>query len=244
MAKVSNLATRVYMDEFNWSGVLNSTEQRINQETPVVTAFSDAGPRRVVGNYDAEHSDLGFFDSDDDGYDEQVFALLDNTEHYLTKLFGANAIGSIAYDHVISLVNQPRSAQAGGAVLLNFDSAGRDGVVRGLVLGNKVTTGAESLTGYNQGVTTAGTIYAAIFRVLAFDGTDITLKIQESSDDAAADAYADIVGLTATFTGIGVERDTITIVTEAWKRLNISGDFTSATILVTGGVVQGSIPPV
>ncbi len=242
MVKVANRLTRVYLDEFDFSGFLNSTDQNIDQELAVVTAFSDSGPRVVPGNYDVKHSDLGLFEPTDDGYDEQVHALLeDASDHFLTKLFGANAIGNVAYDSVVRLSGQPRSAAKAGAVLLNFDSGGAGGIVRGVVLGNKVTTGAESLAGQNQGATTSPTEYAVIFRVLAFTGTNITLKVQESSDDGGGDAYADIAGLTSgALTAIGVVRATTTATTEAWKRLNISGTFTSATILVTAGVVQGT----
>ena len=237
--------SRIYVDEFDFSGVLNSMGFDISQETPVVTCISDAGPRRVVGNYDAKQSHLGFFEGTEDGFDQQIHALLaDGNDHYITHCFGASAEASVAYDFVARLSALPRSASEGGAILLNFDSESSEGVVRGLVLGNKTTTGAEDLDGQNQGATTANTIYAVIFRVVTFDGTDITLHIEESSDDGGGDAYADIAGLTATFTDIGVERHTTVAATEAWKRVVIAGDFTTALILVTAGTVQGTVPPV
>lgn len=240
MAKLPASPTRIYIDEFDISGYLNSTSLDLTQETPVVTTFADAGPRRLVANYDAKQSHTGLLEPTDDGYDEQIFALLDTTDHYLTQLFGANAMGSIAYDSLVHLSTQPRSAAIGGAILLNFDTEGSGGVSRGLVLASKTTTGAESLTGYDMGATGAGTEFRVIYRILTFDGTDITLKVQESSDDAAADAYVDIVGLTETFTDVGVATDTVVIATEAWKRVDITGDFTSALILVTAGIVQGT----
>jgi hypothetical protein len=248
VAKVPlNPNSRIYLDEFDLSGVLNSITQNVDQATPVVTCISDAGPRRIVANYEMKANALGFFEPTDDGYDEQIWAMLNDgdTDHYLTHLFGASAIGNVAYDMVARISGQPRSAAVGGAILLNYDTEGANGIVRGLVLGNKTTTGAESLTGQNQGVTTAGTIYAVIFRVLTFNGTNITLKVQESSDDGAGDAYADIAGLTSgALTDIGVVRATTVAATEAWKRLDISGTFTSCAIVVTAGTVQGSVPPV
>ena len=41
-------------------------------------------------------------------------------------------------------------------------------------------------------------------------------------------------------TAVGAVRATTTAATEAWKRVNISGTFTSATILVTAGTVSGT----
>lgn len=400
MAKVAvGSNSRVYCDEFDWSGVLNSLSLTIDQETPVVTCLSDAGPRRIPGNYDAKASCLGFLEPTDEGYDEKMFdALTDGADHYLTQLFGANAMGSPSHDMVVRFPSQPRSASVGGPILLNFDAEGNEGVARGLVLGNKTTTGAEDLTPYNQGpdllteydeanvdtdhlvgaagantergqgfkctddrigeirlwlkkiaaptddltaeiqtddggkpsgtavvggmstvvdgatlgagygwerfhfpnhpVLVLGTqyhvilrrstavdgvnhyawgddasapsyadgvasiyggaawaadagndlsfevynwrggTYAVIFRVLTFDGTDITLKIEH--DPAEGGGYAAIAGLTATFTDIGVERDTTAAVLDDWRQVAITGDFTSALILVTAGVVRES----
>ena len=55
------------------------------------------------------------------------------------------------------------------------------------------------------------------------------------------DLYADIAGMTTTLTAAGVARLTTTAATEAWKRVNIQAfTGTSAVIVVTGGVVQGT----
>ena len=241
MAKLSNVATRIFYDQYDLSGYLNASDQNVEQEGLVTTTFADVGPRRIPGNYDVKHSDMGLFDPVAGAIDDTLFAALAATgDHYLTKLFGANAEGSVAYDSVVRLEGQPRSAQIGGVQLLKFDSAGSNGVARGLVLGNKTSTGAEDLTGRNMGVTTSGQIFAVVFRLITFSGTNIVLKIQGSSDDAAGDPYGDISGLTSgTLTAAGVVRATTTSATEAWKRLNIStpGGFTSAVILVTAGTV-------
>jgi len=242
VAKVGNTATRIYFDEFDLSGVLNASEQTVEQETQEVTCFSDSGPRRVVGNYDVAHSDLGLLEPADDGADEQIFTALGEAgDHYLTKLFGANAEGGVAYDSLVHISGEPRSAQKGGAVLLNFESRGSNGISRGLVLANAAVVATGQRTGRNQGATTSGQKYRVIFRVLAFNGTNITLKIQESQNDGSPDAYADVSGLTSgALTAIGVVEASTTAATEAWKRVDISGTFTSATILVTAGVVEGT----
>ena len=242
MAKVAAHGTRIYLDQYDLSGYLNSSEQTVDQETPVVTCFSDTGPRRVVGNYDYSHNDLGFFDGTDDAVDEIVHALLENaSDHYLTKLFGASAEGGVAYDSLVSLTRKPQSGAVGGAVLLNVESAGRNGMARGNVLANAAVVAAGNRAGVNQGIKASGPTYAVIFRVLAFVGTNITLKVQESSDDGAGDAYVDVASLTSgALTAIGVVRATTTAALESWRRVNISGTFTSATILVTAGVVAGS----
>ena len=94
-----------------------------------------------------------------------------------------------------------------------------------------------------MGASTAGQTFAVVYRILAVSGAgSITLRVQESANDGAPDAYADITGLTETFTAVGAVRDTVTIATEAWKRLSVQAfsGFTSVTILVTAGIVQGT----
>jgi hypothetical protein len=238
MAKVSNRLTRIYLDEFNFSGDLNSFNQQIMQEAVPVACFSDDGPRRVVGNYDAKIALAGYFNNTDDGIDEQIWARInDGSDHYLCILPGAYAIGSVAYEHVVAAEGQQRSGQTGGAVLLTCDCIGRNATYRGVVLGNKTSTGGENLAGQNMGVTTSGQEFAATFRLVSFSGTNITLKVQESSDDGGGDAYADISGLTSgALTTATSVRVSTTAATEAYKRLNISGSFSSAVVLVTAGV--------
>jgi len=239
VAKYAASPTRIYLDEFDFSGSMTATSLDITQEAPVTTCFPDAGPRRLVGNYEFAQSHSGLFEPTDDGFDEQVFLLLaDGTDHYLTQLFGANVAGSIAYDSIVQLTAEPRSAAIGGAVLLNFDTAGAGGLSRGLVLASKLSTGGEIIAAKNCGATGAGTQLRAFYRVLAFTGTNIIIHIEDSATEGGA--YVDIAGLTATFTGIGVECDTVMVATNIWKHVVTAGTYTSALILVTLGVVQGT----
>lgn len=241
MAKYAAHPSRVYLDEWDFSGSLTATGLDISQEAPVTTSFADAGPRRAKGNYEFTQSHSGIFEAADNGFDEQVHALInDGTDHYLTQVFGANAAGTIAYDSIVQLTAEPRSASIGGAVLLNFDTAGAGGLSRGVVLASKISTGAEIIAGQANDATGAGTSFRVIYRVLAFTGTDITMHIE---DAATIDGvYADLAGLTATFTGAGVDSDTIIIATRGFKHVvtTTAAGYTSATILVTCGYIAGT----
>lgn len=241
MSKQPANNTRVFLDEFDFSGELTGINLRLTQETPVSAGFSSTGPRRVVGNYDHEHSFLGMFEGDDDGYDEQIHAILgDAGDHYLTQTFGAAVEGDVAYDAVVTVNEQPRSALIAGVVLLNFNAVGTGRITRGVILGSKTSTGAEDLTGQNTGTTT-GTVdtYTVVFRVLAFTGTNITITVEQSSDNGSGDAYAAVSGLTSgALTAIGVVQASTVAATEAWKRVAISGTYSSALILVTAGVAS------
>jgi hypothetical protein len=69
----------------------------------------------------------------------------------------------------------------------------------GLEWGNQVTAGLRTDTGvtagsaYDSGAATTNFGLQAYLQVTAFDGTDITIKLQESSDNSG-DAYADVTG--------------------------------------------------
>lgn len=241
MGKIAASVSRIYLDEFDLSGVLNSFDLSLEQERAVVTALSDAGPRRVVGNYDHKHSVQGFFDGDTGKFDAQAFVdFRTDEDHFLATIFGTTE-GSRGYEDVIRNMGQPRSGGTGGAVLLSLEGEGSGGRVRCWLLRTATLAGAGNGAGQNLGATTAGQVFAAVFRLLAFTGTSITLKVQESSDDGAVDLYADIAGLTSgALTAKGVVRATTTAATEAWKRLAATGTFTSAQIIVTVGTVAGS----
>ena len=240
MAKLPASSQKVWLDEFALATDLTAAGLDVTQEIPTVTTLGDAGPRRLVGNYDFAMPYLGLFDFTDDAYDEQIHLLLESAaDHYATIALGS-AIGDVAYDGVCSLVSQPREASLGGAVALNFDLAGRESLSRGVLLGNKTTTGAEDLTGVNQGATVANQTYRAIFRIISFTGTNITLTIEESQNDGGGDAYGAIAGLNSgAQTGVGVWEAETTSATEAWKRLAVSGTFTSVVIVVSAGVLAG-----
>lgn len=245
MAKSPAHSSFVYADEFNLSGYLNAFELGVDQENIDVTTFADAGPRRLVGNYQHKGSVSGFFDGVDNAFDEQVYVDLNTDEdHYLLKGPGAIAEGGIGYEQIIRLAGQPRSGQNGGAVLLNFSDEGSGGIARSTVLRSAAITTTGNGTGRNMGASTSGQVFQVVFRVISVSGSGtIAMKIQESQNDGGADAYADVSGLTSgSLTAVGVVRVTTTAATEAWKRVVIStfSGFTSVTVLVTAGIVAGT----
>jgi hypothetical protein len=75
----------------------------------------------------------------------------------------------------------------------------------------------------------------AYLQVFSFTGTSVTVKIQESSDNAVGDAFADVVGGTFTAaTGRTAERiATAAINVERYLRVVTTGTFSSAVFAVT-----------
>jgi|TARA_Y100000310_G_scaffold317685_1_gene370836 hypothetical protein len=245
MARVSSDTSKVYIDEFDFSGYTNSINLAITNNLPEVTCFGDSGPEFVEGLPSATATINGFFDTTDDGYDEQMWANIgDNTKHYLGLFPGSDAShGDIGYELQAQISGQPRPHEVAGAVLLNCDWTSEGGIYRATSMANEAVAGTGAITNSNKnlGATSANTVFVATIRCTAFNGTTITVRVQESSDDGSGDAYADISGLAATFTAIGVTRVSTTSATEAWKRVNIQTfTGTSMTIFVTCGTESGT----
>jgi hypothetical protein len=240
MAKLAANQTRVFLDEFRISADLQSFDLSVEQERARVDDLESAGPERLVGNYDHKFGANGFFDGADNAFDERVRVDLNTDEdHYLAVIFGTTE-GSPGYEQVVRLSEEVRSGGVGGAIMLNIQAEGSGRMARVKALRFATVTGAGNGTGQNLGATVSGQTLVATFRVISFSGTDITMKIQESSDDGAGDAYADVAGLTSgALSAAGVVRVTTTAATEAWKRVVVSGTITSMAILVTLGVSAG-----
>lgn len=116
----------------------------------------------------------------------------------------------------------------------------------GLECGNLLTAGVRTDTGatngasYDQGSASPGAFGAQFhLHVLSFTGTDATIKIQESSDNAAGDPFADVVGgaFTAVTAGPTYQRiATAAINVERYLRVvtTTSGGFSNLQFLVSG----------
>lgn len=241
-AKQSNVGTRVWLDRYELSGMLNAANQQVEQVNVTANTFLDVGPRRVVDTYDHKHTHGGLFDAAADALDPVLWALLgDDGYHYLCQLFGSSVEGAVAYEAVVKLAGQPRKAQKAGLVLLDTAFEGAEGLSRGVIHANRTITGLVTMTGRNQGATVAGQVYQTVIRVFSATVTTFTVVIEQSTDDGSVDPYAAIAGLSQVITGPGVWRLTTTAATETWKRARVSAwTGTTALVAITGGVVAGS----
>tara|TARA_Y100000310_G_scaffold345852_1_gene471412 strand:+ start:15189 stop:15923 length:735 start_codon:yes stop_codon:yes gene_type:complete len=244
MGRVSGDTTRIYVDEFNFSGVTNAATGTFGPNLPEVTSFGDTGAEFVEGLMTSSISLGGFFDATDDAYDEQMFTTLgDGADHFVGFYPGLDAAQATnGYEIKAKPSPQTRPFDVAGAALLDVDWQGTGGVVRSRVLVNQAVTGTGAVSGSNQnlGATSSGTVFVALLRVLSITGGNITVVIEESSNDGGGDAYAAILSFANT-AAIAVERLTTTNATEAWKRVNVTAlTASTATILVVVGTEQGT----
>jgi hypothetical protein len=242
VSKQAGSATRVWFDNHKLSAYLASAEQTINIEAPVVTCFGDAGPRRVVGNWDHSHQYNGFFDGAPSGIDA-VIAARGGNSYYLCNLFSGATVGNPVYESYVTLTDRPRAAQAGGAVTLNLSAVGTNKIGRGRLLYDATATGTGLGTAVNMGAhtITMGPTWV-VYRVFGGTFTECIVQILESQDDGSGDPYASIAGAEITLTAAGTEAREIAAGTalEAWRKVNITG-LTGTNILL--GVTMVDLPP-
>lgn len=243
MAKTAAHPTRIWVDQYPLASYLTATEAKVEQETIPVTTFADAGPRRLVGNYDHMGSHAGLFDAGSTSDLDPILSVLsnDSADHYLLQAFGAASENSPAYERIIRFKSRAFKSGLGQAALLSFEEEGSGAMARSTILRSAAVTGTGNGTGRNMGATTSGQMLQAVYRVLSVSGSgSIVLQIHESQNDGSPDSYASISDLASgTLTAVGVTRKTTTAATEAWKRVSVTtfSGFTSVTVLVTVGLV-------
>lgn len=111
---------------------LNSTSLNINQEVPVVTAFADAGPRVVAGNYDWTVDLGGSSDFAGGQGDATIFALIGSAG----VAIGVDPTGAGAgaddpnYDGTVCLSSHTLSFATGAAATYSTTLQGNSALTR------------------------------------------------------------------------------------------------------------------
>ena len=218
----------------------------------IVNAKTLCGNDRVAGEHDSSASFGGYQIMGADEWDEEAFAEISEggLDYYLVVPGGANGnIGRLVAGYIN---DQPRTMSSGDLGGLNGSIDGKDLSRVMLLNGKEVVTGTGAETGQNVGIVASDKTFAALILVSAESAlTTMTVQLDQSSDDAAADAYAQLTGLSitvfgsasagtdeVTFTGIGGAYITASGATEAWVRANVTAfTGTSATLTAAAGVI-------
>ncbi len=106
---------------------------------------------------------------------------------------------------------------------------------RQLTAGKRTDGSAGNGTGVDFGAASAFGLQAYL-HVFAFTGTSVTVKLQESSDNGGADAWADVTGggfVAATAIGAQRIQTTRTLAVERYLRVVTTGTFTNAVFAVS-----------
>lgn len=234
MAKQNGLGDQLFVGGVNVSGDINSlTAISGSQATLDVTGIDKSAHERIGGRRDGALSFVSYFNPTA-GASFQTFKALPLTD-VLMSYFRGSTLGGDAASMISKQPNFDPTRDDSGEFKFKVDAIGSG---FGLEWGVQLTAGVRTDTTATNG-TGVDTVASAAFggqaylHVFGVTGTSVTVKIQDSADNAT---FADVTGLTFTVaTGQTAERlalvNTATI--RRYVRAVTTGTFTNAQFAVS-----------
>lgn len=239
MAKQSGLGDNFYVGGYDLSNDTSSLDEIGGGPALIdVTGIDKSAFERIGGLRDGRIEWTSHF-NDGTGLDgtHNRLATLPYTDRH-AMYFRGTSLGGSAACLVGKQLNYDPTRADDGRITIKVRIEGNG---YGIEWGNSLTAGKRSDTTATNGTGvdfgTGSTAFGAQFylQVFSFTGTSCTVKIQESSDNGAGDAWADVTGGTFTAaTGVTVERlqTSRTQTVERYLRAVTTGTFTQCTFAV------------
>lgn len=236
MAKQTGLGDNLYVDGYDLSGDVGSVQSISNAQALVPsTGINKSAHERLGALRDGGVDFTSFFN---DAANQQHAALktLPRTDR-VVSYFRGTTLGNPAASIVAKQVTYDGSRNDDGSFTLRVNAQANG---YGLEWGNQLTAGkrtdgsATNGTGLDLSASTAFGLQAYL-HVFAFTGTSATVKLQESSDDAVGDPYADVTGGAFTLvTAQTAERIETArgLTVERWLRVVTTGTFSNLVFAV------------
>lgn len=238
MAKQAGMGDRLVVAGYDLSGDIGSLG-RIGgglSGTQDVTGIDKSAYERIGLARDGSLEFVAFFNKATDRAHLRLSAL-PTSDQILTYLRGTT-LGNPAASMVGKQINYDPTRAASGELTIAVHALANG---YGIEWGRQLTAGIRTDTGATNGSSvdfgTGSTAFGlqAWLHVTAFTGTSVTVKLQESSDDGAGDAWADVTGGAFTAaTGVTSQRiETGRAQTvERYLRVVTTGTFSSASFVV------------
>lgn len=195
MPKQGGLGDALYWHGYDLSGDINALGVIGGGPVPIdVTAINKSANERIGGLRDGRMEMVTFFNpATDQAHDR--FSVLPTTD-VITTYCRSTVLGAPAAALNSKQANYDPTRAADGSLTAAVNALGN---AYGLEWGNQLTAGTRTDTGAADGtgvdlLASSAFGLQAYLHVLAFAGTDVTVKIQESSDNGVGDAWADVVG--------------------------------------------------
>lgn len=237
MAKQTGLGDRFFTGGYDLSNDMGSIDAIGGGPTPAeVTGIDVEAFERIAGLFDARIEWSGWFNPSDDRGHARWGALLTGDQVY-TYARGS-AIGVPSAGLVGKQPDYAGSRGDDGSLTFKIGAMAAQGHT--LEWGRLHTSASRTDTTATNGASVDGAAASAFglvayLQVLALTGTSVTVKLQQSSDNGAGDAWTDVPsGAFTAATGRGAQRlqtgaaDPV----ERYLRVVSSGTFTNAQFLV------------
>lgn len=236
MAKQSGLGDNLFVHGYNLSGDIQSLGEIGGGPALLdVTSIVKSAMERIGGLRDGRMNATSFFNpATDQAHDR--FSTLPYTDVILTYCRGTT-LGNPAASLNAKQANYDMTRANDGALTAAVNGEGQGyGLEWGkqLTAGQRTDTTATNGTGVDFSASTSFGLQAYL-HVFAFTGTSVTVKLQESSDNGAGDAWADVTGgAFAAASGITAERiqTARNLTVERYLRVVTTGTFSNAVFAV------------
>lgn len=238
MAFVLGIASVVLLGAYNLSSYCRQTTTNFQKDVADTSTYGDTSREfSLEGLRSGNITISGLLDTADDGADERLNAAFEATTATtpLTVSPQASTAGNIAYLCVPWSTDPSIENPFDDTISFSNTFLANGGVKRGHWLQEltAVTTTGDK-TAVNAGAAWAANSGArANLHVTAFNGTNCTIIIKDSSDDVSYSAVTG--GAFAQFTGIGSESISISAAIAQFRKVNYAGTFTSVTAAVALG---------
>jgi len=234
MAKQTGLGDQFLIDGIDLSGDIQSVTRVAGGNSPHdMTGINKSAYERLGGLRDGGIDFTAFFHKET-SQEHPTLKTLPTGDRIVTYSRGS-AAGSQAASLVAKQINYDPSRPADGSLILSVSTVANGfGLEWGRNFGVMLHVAPTSEPGVDNGASTAFGLQAWL-HMLTFVGTNITVKIQESSDNAVGDPYADVAGGSfAAATGVGAQRiqTARALTVERWLRVTTTGTFSLAAFLV------------
>ncbi len=237
MAKEGGLGDRLFVSGHNYSGDIGSIGRIGGGPAALPATGIDKGAmERLGGKIDGAIDFNAFFNPDPTGAHPQL-AALPTGDQTVTYCRGTT-LGNQGAGLIAKQVNYDPTLGQDGSFTFAINCLSAAGW--GLEWGRQGTAGARSDSSATNGASIddgAASAFglAAYLQVFSFTGTSVTVKIQQSSDNGGADAWADVVGggFTAA-TGVTSQRiaTAADLAVERYLRVVTTGTFSAASFAV------------
>jgi hypothetical protein len=236
MAKQTGLGDELYVGGYKLGDDVQSVTGRGGMAVLNKTGITKSAMERIGGVRDGAMELVCAF-NDAPAQAHEVLSPLPRADVLVTYCRGTS-LGSPAAMTVAKQVNYDPTRGTDGdltiGVSLQSNAYGTDWG-RQVTAGQRTDTAATNGTGVDFGAASSFGLQA-VLHVFAFTGTSATVKLQESSDNGAGDAWADVVGggFTAVTTGPGAQRIQTgrALAVERYLRVVTTGTFTNLVFAV------------
>lgn len=234
MAKQTGLGDALFVDGVNLSGDIGSVQRVAGGPAALeVTGIDKSASERLGGLRDGGIDFTAWFNPDGAHVD---LSSLPRTDRAVTYCRGLG-VGSQAASTLAKQIDYAPTRAADGALSIVVQAAAN---AYGVEWGTQYTDGIRTDTAGTNGTSVdAGASSAfglqAWLHVLSITGTSVTVKLQQSSDNGGADAFADVTGgAFAAASAPGAQRIATAgdLAVERYLRVVTTGTFSNAEFLV------------